>query len=367
MPDCLRGCTRQPVSTPAIELPGVKVLRRLAVGGMGEIFLAERDGELRVIKVLLPGASPARLELFRREREALAAVESPHVVRLLGHGEAHLELEYVDGADLHALLDHLARRGRRLPLAATLHLLDGVLAGLTALHEAGYVHRDLSPANVLIAADGRVKLTDLGVVQRLGAQSQAALRGTLHCMAPEQLAGAATGPATDVYAAGLLLYELLCGQPPTPTGAVGLAELIACRNRLPTPPSQLEPSLPEAFDALVAGALAPRPEDRPEAAGLRRAIAALGPAPESGAVVAALSGLGPSAGGPEATGVAGIWPKSVSIHVNSMGGEGGILILVILEIPFRGEASYSISYLLATTPADLTVIPDNLLSVTTSA
>ncbi|TNF33774.1 MAG: serine/threonine protein kinase, partial [Deltaproteobacteria bacterium] len=237
------------------QIPGVTVRRRLAIGGMGELFLVDRVGddgvaEVAVLKRLLPGADATHQALFAREGDVLAQLASPHIVRLLDRGPGWLLLEHVDGCDLATLLAQRARRGRPLPLPAAWALLGGLCEALADLHEAaaadgtplGLVHRDVNPANVLLTRDGAVKLIDLGVVRTAltDAATVAGVKGTLAYMAPEQLHGRAAGPAADLYAAGLVAYEVLTGVPARPQGAaVGLAELLAARERLPAPPSRL--------------------------------------------------------------------------------------------------------------------------------
>ncbi len=263
-------------SVPAIE--GYRVLRRLAVGGMAEVFLAESEElsggtELVVIKRLLPGAADEVRRLLERERVVLGHVDSPHVVKLLGGSGDAVVLEHVDGTDLAGVLDHFGRRGRCLPLPAAMAVIEGVLSGLADLHEARRpdgrplqaVHRDLSPSNVLLGRDGRVKLADLGVVHADLSQhpTVGGLKGTLTYMAPEQLLGQPVDARTDVYAAGLLVYEVLCGVPARPAGMVGLAELIDARRRLPAPPTHVRSTVPGPLGDAVLHALEPDPEERP--------------------------------------------------------------------------------------------------------
>ncbi len=255
----------------------IEVIRRLAVGGMSEVFLAKKtlaDGSTHrvVVKRLLPGAGAEGLSILRREREALSVLDSPFIVRLLGGTDDEIVLEYVDGPDLGTLLAHLTRRGRTLSLGAAMAVMEGVLMGLRDLHGAcsprgeglGLVHRDLSPGNVLVSRDGAVKLADLGVVHRedAGMRTTPGIKGTLAYMAPEQLRGAAVDARTDLYAAGLIAYEVFTGVPARPAGLGGLAELIEARTRLPTPPSEVRPGLPRMLDAPVLKALEPDPVAR---------------------------------------------------------------------------------------------------------
>ena len=261
--------------------PGLTIRRRLAVGGMAELFVAEQkmpDGSARdvVLKRALPGSDDIFLSLLAREREALAALSSPHVVELLGGTGDHLILEYVPGADLAAILAFQRKRGRTLPLSSAMAAINGLLCGLRDLHAGsrdghhlGLVHRDVNPANLLVRApDGAVKLTDLGVV-RVSLEQQpttGGLKGTLAYMAPEQLEGGVISAQTDLYAAGLVAYEALCGVAARPAGMLGLTELVAARRTLPAPPSTVNPRVPPELDAVILSALSPDPADRPATA-----------------------------------------------------------------------------------------------------
>ncbi len=254
------------------------IRRRLAVGGMAELFLADRvhakgPPERVVVKRALPGADASFLELLGREREALAQIQSPHVVKLLGGADDWLLLEYVDGSDFGTLIDHHTKRGRVLPLEAALCGIVGLLSGLSDLHAAtdsagrplGLVHRDVNPSNVLIGRDGSVKLADLGVVHLSFAEQPTigGLKGTLAYMAPEQLLGQSLDRRTDLYAAALVAYEALTGVAARPTGMVGVAELLQARQSLPAAPSSVRAQLPAALDAVILAALAPDRAGRP--------------------------------------------------------------------------------------------------------
>jgi len=265
------------VSETAPRIEGVEVGRRLAIGGMAEIFLAKEmlaAGKSRpvVVKRLLPRADALWKELFEREKRALGHIDSLYVVKLFRSGPDFLLLEYIDGPDLEQLITHYKKRGQRLPLQVAGALLSDLLQGLDDLHRAtdsegqdlGLVHRDINPSNILVNREGITKLIDLGVVHTLATrdQTQVGVKGTLAYMAPEQLAAKQVDLRTDIYAAGLVAYELLTGSPARPPGKLGLAELIQARSSFPELPSSVNPSLPTELNDALLKALDPDPAGR---------------------------------------------------------------------------------------------------------
>ncbi len=310
--------------TPSI--PGVSVRRRLAVGGMAELFLAEEtlaDGRTRacVIKRLLPGAGAEAERLFAREALALAALTRSgcaHVVELYRAGPGWILLEWVDGVDLATLIERRRRRGRPLPLGAALAVVEGLGRALEALgrarDEAGQplslVHRDVHPGNVLLGRDGAVKLADLGVVGLAEGKTQAGLKGTLAWMAPEQLTRGETSAASDLYSAALVAYEAFTGQPSRPVGAAGLAELLQARSVLPTAPGLLRAELAGPLGEALLEPLAIDPAARPEvSAWVGRLVAASPVAPDPGALGALVAEAAAAAGPVRA--VVGAAPRTV--------------------------------------------------------
>ncbi len=214
---------------PAIEWPKAvgpyRIVRLLGEGGSGSVFLAERDVDGYVqrvaLKLLRSGVrDPLERERFRRERRILARLEHPHIARLLDggfddDGVPWFALEYVDGEPLTAWCDR-----RRLDVEARLALFDDICAAVAHAHRAFVVHRDLKPANILVDGDGRVRLLDFGIAHLLDptAPEQVTRTGmrrmTPAYAAPEQFDGSAITTATDVYALGVLLHELLTGLRP---------------------------------------------------------------------------------------------------------------------------------------------------------
>ena len=258
--------------TPAPLFAGrYTLLRLLGRGGMGSVYQA-RDtlvGDVVALKQLDLGrdASPDALERFSREVRLARRITHPHVARMhdLGthEGQAFLTMEYVEGEDLRELL---ARAGVSASRAARICL--AVCEGLAAAHTAGVVHRDLKPANILMeSAGGRVVLTDFGIARAMAeeraSQTQGAI-GTPLYMAPEQVAGEPVEARTDLYAVGLLLYELLTGQ--LPFSAETSWGIAMARLTQAPPDLRQRPSVPAPLAELVHRCLGRTPAQRPASA-----------------------------------------------------------------------------------------------------
>jgi len=204
-----------------------RLIREIGRGGMGAVFLAERDDDQYrrqvAVKIVASTAVPGLMARFVAERQILASLDHPHIARLYDGGTTvdgipYLVMEYVDGQRIDEFCD-----GRRLSVTARLALFDKVCEAVQFAHQKLVVHRDLKPANVLVTEDGTVKLLDFGVAKLLeegaGGSGEASPLTSLGARAmtpeyasPEQLRGDPISTATDVYALGLLLYELLTGQ-----------------------------------------------------------------------------------------------------------------------------------------------------------
>ncbi len=243
---------------------------RIARGGMASVYLAvDRRLDRRVaVKVMHPGLADD-LEFvarFNREARAAASLSHPAVVAVYDQGSdaGHvvLVMEYVAGATLRALL---RERGRLTPGEA-LAVMDHVLAALGAAHAAGLVHRDVKPENVLVTADARVKVADFGLARAVAETtltgSGGVLLGTVAYLAPEQVERGVSDARSDVYAAGVMLYELLTGQPPF-TGDTPIAVAYRRVREPVPPPSAAVPGVAAPLDSLVAAATALDPADRP--------------------------------------------------------------------------------------------------------
>jgi serine/threonine protein kinase len=244
-----------------------QVIARIAEGGMGVLWRA-RHTELDVevaLKVMSPRAATAgALKRFKREAQAVARLRSPHIVHVLDFGvfedEPYLVLELLRGEDLAALL---AREGR-LPLERAEQILSGVCKALELAHDADIVHRDLKPANIFlerVGSDEVVKVLDFGVARDLRAApdpastTQGTGLGSPAYMSPEQVWGEAAGRPSDVWAMGVVLYEMLAGKNPfSDQTLAGTFERIV-REELPAV-TAMNPDLPASLDGFFARALA---------------------------------------------------------------------------------------------------------------
>jgi hypothetical protein len=253
--------------TPGTVLGGrYRIVGRLGRGGMGEVFRADdlKLGQAVALKFLPPDVDrdPARLTQLHTEVRMARQVSHPNVCRVYDidevEGHTFLSMEYVDGEDLASLL----RRVGRFPEDRGVEIARQICAGLASAHERAVVHRDLKPANVMIDGTGKVRITDFGLA---GASGQSLRAGTPAYMAPEQLAGGEVTTRSDIYALGLVLYEIFTGR--RALEADSLAELIRCREQAQiVPPSVLTTGLSPEIDRAVMRCLAPDPAARPGSA-----------------------------------------------------------------------------------------------------
>ena len=249
-----------------------RLIRLLGEGGVAQVWLAQDESLQRevALKALRPQYSQDRalLARFRREATSVAGLDSPYIVQIY---DVHLDeqppvivMELVEGGDLRALL---AREGA-LPLPRALTLLRAIASGVAVAHAAGIVHRDLKPANILISAQGRVKVTDFGIARDLaeaGLTEPGTVWGTSHYLAPEQALGRTVSPASDCYALGVMLFEMLAGRVPFPGGdpvAVALAQI----QEVPPDIRALVPGIPPWVAHFLDRLLAKAPERRPASA-----------------------------------------------------------------------------------------------------
>lgn len=265
-------------SSPAIA--GYEILERLGQGGMAEVWLAQRQGDERllVIKRLLP--QHARNEVTRkrilREAEVGALLDHPNIARTvdagLTDGTVYVVTEYLAGKDLETLSHTLARGRRVLPAGVVARIMLEVLSGLHAAHEARgpggeplqLVHRDLSPRNIQLGFEGRVQLIDFGLAHaRVGSlhTEPGTVLGTYRYMSPEQAIGEPVDRRSDLFSLGTSMYELFTGRWlfDAPSKQAILKMLVETRLE---PPSSIQPALPRALDEVVRRAMAHHPADR---------------------------------------------------------------------------------------------------------
>ncbi|MEO7919340.1 MAG: serine/threonine-protein kinase [Thermoanaerobaculia bacterium] len=237
---------------------------------MGEVVRAE-DLSLRQTVALkfLPAAlahDPQALDRVRDEVRMARRVSHRNVCRVhdLGESEGQLfiSMEYVDGEDLASLL----RRVGRLAGDRALEIARELCAGLAAAHVAGVIHRDLKPANVMLDREGRVRITDFGLASLADAVNADEIAGTPAYMAPEQLAGTGATVRSDLYALGLVLYELLSGRRAFPPAATLSEQLRQRRDHAVIPPGQIVRDLDPLAESAILRCLATRPQDRPDSA-----------------------------------------------------------------------------------------------------
>lgn len=244
----------------------------LGEGGMGAVYkVFDREvEEVVALKVLLgpAAASSEAVERFRREVRLARRVTHRNAARTYDLGEHEgvrfLTMEFVNGRSLSDVLEKRGTLGVGCAASTTAEICDG----LAAAHAAEVIHRDLKPANVLVETTGRVVLTDFGIARALqGSEvtlNSTGLMGTPAYMAPEQVSGGTVGPHTDIYAAGMILYETLTGTLPF-RGDNAIAMAIARLNEEPVDPRQ-HAALPDALAELILVCLAREPEKRPASA-----------------------------------------------------------------------------------------------------
>jgi serine/threonine-protein kinase len=261
-----------------------ELIRKLAVGGMAEVFLAKSGGAMGftktvVLKRILPHLAddPRFVEMFLREAKIAAELAHPNVVQIFDFGESEgryfIAMEYVDGPNMRALVKRSVDARAPIPLPMVARLISYACEGLGFAHgftdpETGQVkdivHRDISPDNILISRTGAVKVADFGLAKALNSQNltQAGmLKGKIPYLAPEQIRGKNADRRTDIYALGVTLYELVTGRRPFEAeNDVALMSAVAME---PPPPAQRHrPDLPAELGAVIDRALRKAPDQR---------------------------------------------------------------------------------------------------------
>lgn len=246
-----------------------KLDTRIAIGGMGEVWQAQdeiimRDVAIKILKNEYMG-DPGFLERFRTEARHAAMVNHPGIANVFDYGEdggsAYLVMELVPGDSLARILEI----NRTLPAEKVLDIISQTSHALYEAHQAGLVHRDVKPGNLLITPDGHVKITDFGIARvadQVGLTATGQVMGTVQYLAPELATGKTATPSTDIYSLGIVAYEALAGKRPF-SGESQMEIAMAQINKTPPP-------LPETIDPrvsnLVMSCLAKKPNQRPESA-----------------------------------------------------------------------------------------------------
>lgn len=257
-----------------------RVRRRIGSGGMGIVYEAVHPiiGKRAAVKVLKPelAEDPDLMERLLSEARAIASIQHRSVIAIFGFGQLpdgrhYMVMEYLDGEPL----DFMVHRVGKLPLLEALTVFDSILAGLGAAHAVGVIHRDLKPSNVILVPqpDGsrEVKVLDFGLAKHarpneVTPQTVAGrVLGTPEYMAPEQARGLPISARTDLYAAGVLAYELVVGEVPF-SGPSPVEVMLKHLNDAPPRPSAKDPTLPRAFDELIGRLLAKDAAERPASA-----------------------------------------------------------------------------------------------------
>lgn len=273
---------RNPAGSPAGGAPGAaptspqvlngryEIHRRLARGGMAEVFLA-RDSALDrpvAVKMLFPefAADPAFVERFRREAQAAANLAHPNIVGVYDWGSENgtyfIVMEYVDGQ---SLAEVIRAAGPLHPRRAA-EICFEIAGALGFAHQRGVVHRDVKPGNVLISSSGVAKMTDFGIARALSSPSEdltqaGSVMGTATYFSPEQAQGFNVDARSDLYSLGVVLYETICGRPPF-TGESPVAIAYKHVQESPPPPSRFVSGVPVGIEAVVLKLLSKNPENR---------------------------------------------------------------------------------------------------------
>lgn len=277
----------------AIQFGRYQLLKKLASGGMGQVFLARTGQEgfekLVVLKRILPHLVEDEefFTMFQDEAKITMRLNHPNIAQIFEFGEErgihYLVMEYIAGEDVRRLSKRVAAAGQTLPVGVILRIIADAAAGLDYAHKGrdskgvplGLVHRDVSPQNVLVGFDGAVKLIDFGVAKAAGRAQHTAtgiLKGKFPYMSPEQAEGLEIDARSDIFALGIVLWEMLTNKRLFKGDNDVMTQRLVKLCQVP-PPSQLEPSLPPELDALVLKALAKKADDRfPDAGAFRLAL-----------------------------------------------------------------------------------------------
>jgi len=300
------------------EIAQFEIVRRLGAGGMAEVFLAKKRGaegtfKVLVLKRILPvhGASRRFRAMFIEEARLATRLNHPNVVQVyelqdFGDEGLLLAMEYVEGCDLGRLTSGAKANGNRIPPWVGAWVIAEAAKGLHYAHEkkdeAGLaleiVHRDVSPQNILLSSEGGVKIADFGIASaRVLTEDKGVLKGKFGYMSPEQARGESVDRRSDLYALGVILWEVLAGRP-IHGGLGGEALLDIVRSGIVEPPTTHAADIPEELEQIALKALSPQREDRfatgrEMAAAIGKAIVRQGELIDAGALEATLAQLAP--------------------------------------------------------------------------
>jgi eukaryotic-like serine/threonine-protein kinase len=248
-----------------------RIVRKLGTGGMANVYLAEDEvlGRRVAIKILddRHAGDDQFIERFRREAKNAASLSHPNIVSIYDRGEAegtyYIAMEYLDGRSLKELI---VARGPA-PVNVAIDYARQILAAIRFAHRHGIVHRDIKPHNVLVDAEGRLKVTDFGIARAGTSQMTEAgsIIGTAQYLSPEQARGAPVDQTSDLYSVGVVLYELLTGVVPF-SGDTPVEIAMKHLSSTPEPPSAKRADIPRDLDMVVLRALAKDPADRYQSA-----------------------------------------------------------------------------------------------------
>ncbi len=252
------------------KLGKYEIRRQLGRGAMGIVYegydpFIQRTVALKTIRkeVLDQGEAQDMLARFQREAQAGGRLSHPNIVAIHDYGEdqetAYIAMEFIQGKELKALFTENAR----FAMADVLNIMSQLLSALDYSHRNGVVHRDIKPANIIVMADGQVKIADFGIarLESSNLTQTGSVLGTPNYMSPEQFMGQHVDGRSDLFSAGVILYQLLTGEKPF-VGESTTTIMYQVLNNTPNPPSVLNVQIPAAFDGVVRKALAKRPEDR---------------------------------------------------------------------------------------------------------
>jgi non-specific serine/threonine protein kinase len=263
---------------PDLKQPGAligsryRLVERLGQGGMAEVYKAYQESLDRYLAIKFMHAflaeDPQFQQRFQREARSVAALHHPNIVQVIdfdwAEGAAYMVMEFIDGPTLEARLAELAERGERLPLADSVRITRDAALALSYAHARDIVHRDIKSANIMLERSGRVVLTDFGLAKLLSATrftASGAIMGTPAYMAPEQALGQTGDKRVDIYALGVLLYELVTGRLPFEADSA-IALVLMHLNQAAARPRSLNPDLPEGLEQVILKAMAKQPEAR---------------------------------------------------------------------------------------------------------